>query len=74
MTNKQFALSQKVPFPGKRRLRSEAAAEQAKSEDFSYNDKINEIRARVIQKYWDLALTYSGYDIIQKNKQFWSRW
>lgn len=73
MTNKQFALSQKVPFPGKRRLRSEVAAEQAKSEDFSYSDKVNEIRARVIQKYWDLALTYSGYDLTQRNKQFWDQ-
>ena len=73
MTNKQFALSQKVPFPGKRRLRSEVAEEQAKSEGFSLNDKVNEIRARVIQKYWDLALTYSGYNITQRNKQFWDQ-
>jgi outer membrane protein, heavy metal efflux system len=73
MTQKQFALSQKIPFPGKRRLRSEVAEEQAKSEGFSYDDKINEVRARVIQKYWDLALTYSGYDITQRNKQFWEQ-
>jgi cobalt-zinc-cadmium efflux system outer membrane protein len=73
MTQKQFGLSQKIPFPGKLRLRSEVAAEQAKSEDLSYHDKINEIRALVIQKYWDLALTYSGYDITQRNKQFWEQ-
>lgn len=73
MTQKQFGLSQKIPFPGKLRLRSEVAQEQAKSEDFSYQDKLNEIRALVIQKYWGLALTYSGYEITQKNKQFWEQ-
>jgi cobalt-zinc-cadmium efflux system outer membrane protein len=73
MTQKQFGVSQKIPFPGKRRLRSEVAAEQAKSEDFSYQDKRNEIRAMVIQKYWGLALAYAGYDITQRNKQFWDQ-
>jgi cobalt-zinc-cadmium efflux system outer membrane protein len=73
MTQKQFGLSQKIPFPGKRRLRSEVAEEQAKSENFSYKDKRNEIRAMVIQKYWGLALAYTGYDITQRNKQFWEQ-
>ncbi|MDD2904198.1 MAG: TolC family protein [Syntrophales bacterium] len=73
MTQKQFGVSQKIPFPGKLRLRSEVAEEQAKSEDFVYKDKRNEIRAMVIQKYWGLALTYSGYDITQRNKQFWEQ-
>jgi cobalt-zinc-cadmium efflux system outer membrane protein len=73
MTQKQFALSQKIPFPGKLRLRSEVAEEQAKSEGYTYRDKINEIRALVIQRYWALALAYSGYDITQKNKEFWEQ-
>jgi cobalt-zinc-cadmium efflux system outer membrane protein len=73
MTQKQVALSQKIPFPGKRRLRSEVAEEQAKSEGFSYEDKLNEIRALVIQKYWALALAYTGFDITQRNKQFWEQ-
>ncbi|MFZ5453344.1 MAG: TolC family protein [Thermodesulfobacteriota bacterium] len=73
MTQKQFGVSQKIPFPGKLRLRSEVAAEQAKSEGFVYQDKRNEIRAMVIQKYWGLALTYAGYDITQQNKKFWEQ-
>jgi cobalt-zinc-cadmium efflux system outer membrane protein len=73
MTQKQFGLSQKIPFPGKRRLRSEVAEEQAKSDNLSYHDKINEIRALVIQKYWDLSLTYRGFEITQRNKQFWEQ-
>ncbi|MFZ5450129.1 MAG: TolC family protein [Thermodesulfobacteriota bacterium] len=73
MTQKAFSLSQKIPFPGKRRLRSEVAEEQARSDDLLYKDKKNEIRALVIQRYWNLALAYSGYDITQHNKQFWEQ-
>ncbi|MBU4231800.1 MAG: TolC family protein [Proteobacteria bacterium] len=73
MTQKAFSLSQKIPFPGKRRLRSEVAEEQARSDDLAYKDKMNEVRALVIQRYWSLALTYSGYDITERNKQFWEQ-
>ncbi len=73
MTQKAFSLSQKIPFPGKLRLRSEVAAEQAHSDELVYKDKLNEIRALVIQKYWTLALAYSGYDITQRNKEFWDQ-
>ncbi len=73
MTQKMLELSQKFPFPGKRRLRSEVATEQAKSEDLAYRDKTNEIRAKVIIDYWNLSLAYVGFDIVQKNKQFWEQ-
>jgi cobalt-zinc-cadmium efflux system outer membrane protein len=73
MTQKAISLSQKFPFPGKLRLRSEVAAEQARSDDLLYKDKKNEIRALVIRGYWSLALAYSGYDITQRNKQFWDQ-
>jgi cobalt-zinc-cadmium efflux system outer membrane protein len=73
MTQKSFSLSQKLPFPGKLRLRSEVAAEQARADDLVYKDKLNEIRALVIQRYWNLALAYSGYDITEHNKQFWEQ-
>lgn len=73
MTQKMLELSQKFPFPGKRRLRSEVASEQAKSEELAFRDKANEIRAKVVMSYWTLALAYAGFDIIQKNKQFWEQ-
>jgi len=73
MTQKMLELSQKFPFPGKRRLRSEVAKEQAKSEELTYRDKANEIRAKVVMSYWTLALAYAGFDIVQKNKQFWEQ-
>jgi outer membrane protein TolC len=73
MTQKMLELSQKFPFPGKRRLRSEVAAEQAKSEVLAYQDKANEIRAKVVMSYWNLALAYAGFDIVQRNKQIWEQ-
>jgi cobalt-zinc-cadmium efflux system outer membrane protein len=74
MTNApQIAVRQKFPFPGKRRLRSEVAEEQSKADDFSHQGKINEIRSRVIQGYWNLALAYASYDITQKDKELWQQ-
>jgi cobalt-zinc-cadmium efflux system outer membrane protein len=73
MTQKGIGISQKFPFPGKRRLRSDIAEEQAKAEDFTLLDKLNETRAKVIQAYWGLALAYSSYEITEKNKNFWEQ-
>ena len=73
MTQKQLAISQKFPFPGKLRLRSEVAQEQSRSDEFSHQDKINEIRTRVIQGYWTLSLDYASYDITLKNKHWWEQ-
>ena len=55
MTQKMLELSQKFPFPGKRRLRSEVAAEQANSDEYIYKDKANEVRAKVVIAYWGLS-------------------
>jgi outer membrane protein TolC len=73
MTQKMFELSQKIPFPGKRRLRSEVAESQAESDGYTYRDKVNEIRAKVITGYWSLALAFVGFEITQRNKEFWEQ-
>ena len=73
MTQKMLELSQKFPFPGKRRLRSEVAGEQAHSDEQVYKDKANEIRAKVVIAYWGLSLAQTNYDLTQKNKQFWEQ-
>ena len=66
-------VSQKLPFPGKRRLRSEVAEEQARSDGYIYRDKTNEVRAKVVIDYWNLSLAYTNFDLTQKNKQFWEQ-
>ncbi len=73
MTQKMVELSQKFPFPGKRRLRSEVAAEQAKTEDFFYQDKANEVRTKMIIAYWGLAWAQASYDLTAKNKKLWEQ-
>jgi len=73
MTQKMLELSQKFPFPGKRRLRSEVAGEQAHSDEYVYKDKVNEIRAKVVIAYWGLSLAQTNYDLTQKNKQVWEQ-
>jgi len=73
MTQKMLEVSQKFPFPGKRRLRSEVAAEQARSEGLAYYEKINEVRAKVVVAYWTLSLAHISSDLTQKNKQFWEQ-
>ena len=73
MTQKMLELSQKFPFPGKRRLRSEVAAEQAQSDQFSFQEKVNEVRARVVTAYWNLSLAYSDFDLTQRGKQAWEQ-
>jgi outer membrane protein, heavy metal efflux system len=73
MTQKMLELSQKFPFPGKRRLRSEVAGEQAHSDEYVYKDKANEIRARVVIAYWGLSLAHTNFDLTQKNKQVWEQ-
>ncbi|MFZ2087791.1 MAG: TolC family protein [Desulfobaccales bacterium] len=73
MTQAEIGINQKIPFPGKRRLRSEVAEEQNKADGFTLQDKINEIRSQVIQGYWNLSLAQAGYDITQKNKNLWEQ-
>jgi outer membrane protein, heavy metal efflux system len=73
MTQKGIGISQKFPFPGKRRLRSEIAEEQSKADDFALLDKLNETRAKVIQDYWGLSLAYTSFEITARNKNFWEQ-
>ncbi len=73
MTQKMLELQQKFPFPGKRRLRSEVAGEQSRSDEFAYKDKVNEVRSKVVAAYWSLSMAYANFDLTQKNKQFWEQ-
>jgi outer membrane protein, heavy metal efflux system len=73
MTQKMVMLSQKIPFPGKRQTRSEVAASQAQADTFLFEDKVKEVRAKVIQSYWDLSLAGAAFDITRKNKELWEQ-
>lgn len=72
-SQKELELSQKFPFFGKRRLRSEVAEEQTHSDQYTYQDKINEVRAKVVTSYWGLSMAYSNFDLTQRSKQAWEQ-
>ena len=72
-SQKMLELSQKIPFPGKRRLRSEVAAEQTHSDEYTYHDKVNEVRAKVVTTYWGLSMACSDFDLTQRSKQTWEQ-
>lgn len=73
MTQKMFELNQKIPFPGKRRLRSEAAGEQSRSDEYVYQEKANEVRSKVVISYWGLSLAFANFDLTQRSKQAWEQ-
>jgi len=73
MSQKMLEMAQRFPFFGKRRLRSEVAAEQSHSEEYTYHDKVNEVRAKVVAAYWSLSMAYSDFDLTQRSKQAWEQ-
>ncbi len=73
MTMKTVEISQKFPFPGKRRLRTEVATAQTQAEAFALLDKMNEIRGQVIQAYWGLSLAQAAEALTLQKKQFWEQ-
>jgi len=73
MSQKMLEVGQRFPFFGKRRLRSEVAAEQSHADEFTYKDKVNEVRAKVVAAYWGLSMAYSDFDRTQRSKQAWEQ-
>ena len=73
MSQKMLEVAQKFPFPGKRRLRSEVAAEQTHSDEYTYQDKVNEVRAKVVTAYWGLSMAYADFNLTQRSKQAWEQ-
>lgn len=51
-----LGLRQSLPFPGKRRLKGEIAADEARVTEAQYQAKVRELIAQVKKAYYDLAL------------------
>ena len=68
MTMKEFALSQKLPFPGKRPLMREMAEKEAEAVHNEIQGKINQIIRDVKATYYELSHVYRATDVIQRNK------
>src|SRR4030043_1131768 len=69
MTMKEFSISQKFPFPGKRPLMKQMAAEEAEAVSTEIKEKINRIVKEVKTAYYDLSHVYRATEVAQRNKK-----
>ncbi len=69
MTMKEFSLSQKFPFPGKRPLMREMASKEAEAVSTEIQSKTHQIIKDVKTAYYDLSHVYRTTEVAQKNKK-----
>ena len=68
MTMKMIGLSQRLPFPGKRGLRKDVAAQDAQSVGYGYQETVNRVARDIKIAYFDLGLTFERTRLVEKNK------
>jgi outer membrane protein TolC len=69
MTMKEFSISQKFPFPGKRPLMKEMASREAEAVSAEIQGKIHQIIRDVKTAYYDLSHIYQTTEVTQRNKE-----
>ena len=69
MTMKEFSISQKFPFPGKRPLMKEMASKEAEAVSADIQGKIHQIIKDVKTAYYDLSHSYRATEVTQRNKR-----
>jgi len=69
MTMKEFSISQKFPFPGKRPLMKEMASKEAEAVSTEIQGKIHQIIKDVKTAYYDLSHNYRTTEVTQRNKR-----
>lgn len=69
MTMKEFSISQKFPFPGKRPLMREMAEKEAEAVSTEIQWKIHQVIKDVKTAYYDLSHVYRRTQVIQRNKE-----
>lgn len=68
MLQQRYSISQKIPFPGKLRLRSEVAIEETNIIGKDSESKIQEIIALVKSAFYELYYINSAIDITEENR------
>jgi outer membrane protein TolC len=69
MTMKEFSISQKFPFPGKRPLMKEMASKEAEAVSAEIHGKVHQIIKDVKAAYYDLSHVYRTTEVTQRNKR-----
>ena len=62
-----IGVSQDLPFPGKRRLRREAAQEEVEAAQSAYEGAQRRVSADVAGTYYDLYATHAALDIVEES-------
>jgi len=60
-------VSQDLPFPGRRRLRKEAAQEEVEAAQSAYEGARRRVAAEVAEAYYDLYDTHAGLDLVEES-------
>ena len=69
MTMKEFSISQKFPFPGKRPLMKEMADKEAEAVSAEIQGKVHQIIKDVKTAYYELSHVYRTTEVTQRNKR-----
>ncbi|MDR4509114.1 MAG: TolC family protein [Candidatus Brocadiaceae bacterium] len=69
MLEHRFAVSQKIPFPGKLRLRGEKATEESRMSEEELREKMQEIISLVKSSFYELFYTNRAIEITQENRE-----
>lgn len=69
MLQQRYGVSQKIPFPGKLRLRGEVAAEETNMTEKEFQAKMLEITAMVKSAFYELYYVHSAIDITEENRE-----
>jgi len=69
MTMKEFSISQKFPFPGKRPLMKEMASKEAEAVSAEIQGKMHQIIKDLKTAYYDLSHIYRTTEVTQRNKR-----
>jgi len=69
MTMKEFSISQKIPFPGKRFLMKQMAAKESEAVSLEVEETINRIVREIKIAYYDLSHIYRATEVTERNKK-----
>lgn len=69
MTMKEFSISQKFPFPGKRPLMRAMAEKEAEAVGKDIQSRVHQVTRQVAVTYFELSHTDRASEVIQRNKE-----
>jgi cobalt-zinc-cadmium efflux system outer membrane protein len=69
MTQKEISLSQRLPYPGKRSLRSEMAQKEAEAALSDYEEAKNKVSREMKMAYFDLFYADKAIEVTERNRE-----